>query len=104
MSDTPTAPDPSPASTGPEVEVDPMSFLPEATSFEVDGPAGAQGHASDAEPEVGAAERPAVDVAVLTMIEGELAAVDDALAAIDAGDYHCSWLLTELLDRPATAP
>ncbi|CAN5824884.1 hypothetical protein BH23ACT2_BH23ACT2_21850 [soil metagenome] len=38
-----------------------------------------------------------VDVAVLARIEQELGAVDDALAAIDAGDLERSPLLVELL-------
>lgn len=40
---------------------------------------------------------PTVDVAVLAQIEGDLAAVDEALAAIDAGDPGRSALLVELV-------
>lgn len=100
MSDTPTARDPSVVAKGADVEVDPKSFLPEGTSFEVDDGAGDQAQTSIAEPELGAVEQPEIDVSVLTAIEGELSAVDDALVAIDAGDYDRSWLLTELLDPP----
>lgn len=55
-----------------ELQADPGAFLPEGTST-------------------------VVDVAVLTAIEHELDAVDDALAAIDAGDLGRSPLLVELL-------
>jgi hypothetical protein len=74
---------PEPSASGPngggELHVDPGAFLPEGSSLEVP-PA----------PQV-------VDVAVLAAIEEELGAVDDALAAIDAGDLARSPLLVELL-------
>ena len=45
---------------------------------------------------------PEVDTTVLTRIEGELADVDAAIAAIDAGDLARSPLLTELLSAAPT--
>lgn len=93
MSDAPIPPASSPSG---EVEVDLASFLPEGVSFEV-----VPAPDVDPGPEAGTAEVPkpsAVDVAVLTRVEGELAAVDEALVAIDAGQYGRSSLLTELLD------
>ena len=45
---------------------------------------------------------PEVDTTVLSRIEGELADVDAAIAAIDAGDLTRSPLLTELLSADAT--
>jgi hypothetical protein len=56
---------------------------------------------------VGSADAPApptVDVAVLERIEGDLAAVDEALSAIDAGDPGRSALLVELVGSDLAPP
>ncbi len=111
MTDVPDAspptgrPDPpTPTFDGRELEVDLSAFLPEGTSLAEVPPQAAtdepEGVAENSSPPA----RPAVvDVAVLTRIEGELAAVDDALLAIDAGDPHRSALLVELLGEAEAA-
>ncbi|MEO6627059.1 MAG: TraR/DksA C4-type zinc finger protein [Aquihabitans sp.] len=69
-SDQPPASDDHPLAPAHELEVDLSSFLPEGSSLE------------DSEP----ASEP-VDLAVLTQIEADLAAVDRALTALDDDSY-----------------
>ncbi|CAN5708579.1 hypothetical protein BH10ACT1_BH10ACT1_39660 [soil metagenome] len=90
MSD-PHEPEPTPIAPQVELTVDLGAFLPETSAIgPVDEPV--------AEP-VAPAREP-VDVAVLAGIEADLTAVDEALAAIDAGEPGRSPLLTELLADP----
>lgn len=117
MSDTPDAHEPPVLD---EVEIDLAAFLPEGTVLAAAGgvePSAAEAvtDESDDEPTdavtdvaapgpVAEAVRPAVDVAVLERVESELAAVDAALEAIDAGEPGRSALLLELLgEEPASA-
>ncbi|QXC60124.1 hypothetical protein KSP35_17430 [Aquihabitans sp. G128] len=98
-----------------EVEVDLGAFLPETSAIgpveddEDEGPdpepdeliaevAGDAGDAGAGPDEAPAA--PPVDLAVLAGIEADLAAVDRAIEAIDAGDHERSPLLVELLGAP----
>lgn len=76
-----------------DLEVDLAAFLPEGTVLEV---------ASEPVSEPGS--EPAVDLAALTRIEADLAAVDEALLALDAGDPTRSPLLAELLATPPSTP
>lgn len=98
MSDLPPphgpAPEPEPGSAPApgDLEVDLAAFLPEGTTL---SPA--------SEPTAPPAAEP-VDLAALTRIEADLAAVDEALLALDAGDPGRSPLLTELLASPPTSP
>jgi hypothetical protein len=121
VTETPNAAEPAgpervPPAQGHELEVDLAAFLPEGSAF---GDPTADEPATDAEPGAASSDPgpvaddqgrgtlpapsrpPLVDVAVLTRIEGELGAVDEALLAIDAGDPTRSPLLVELLgDQP----
>lgn len=95
---------------GPELSIDVRAFLPEGTEVgdETGSPAAADGSEVGRDPQAGGAEGsdPAadgnqVDLAVLTRIEGDLAAVDTALAALDQGTYgRCTTCGTEI--DPAT--
>lgn len=69
MSDSQIPPSSTPPSGEQELEVDLASFLPDGVTL------------------AEADERPAVDTAALEQIETDLAAVDAALAALDAGSY-----------------
>jgi hypothetical protein len=97
-----------------EVDVDLSAFLPEGSSVagdvapETSDASGATfdaGDGTDTEERAvpSASMAPAepmsnkVDVAALTRIEGELAGVDAALSALDAGDVSRSVLLGQLL-------
>lgn len=91
MSDVPEAPDPLAPD---EVALDPAAFLPEGTVLAVSGTEPVD---DDDDP------RPSVDLAALERIEADLAAVDAALEAIDAGEPGRSALLVELLGEEPTA-
>jgi hypothetical protein len=100
--DDPIPAEPTPPTAGIELEVDLGAFLPDATAIgpSPDGrsPTLAEGPRSpDEEPDRG---EPPVDLAVLAGVEADLAAVDVALEAIDAGDPARSPLLVELLGSP----
>ncbi len=81
MSDTFHSPES--AAAGHEVEIDLADFLPEGSEMA-------------AQPAAPAEQPPAVDLAALTRIEAELAAVDAALVAIDENDVTRSPLLSSL--------
>lgn len=92
----PPAPDPETAATAP------MDPDPSTADADADAATEADGEVDDLvalEPDAGPAVAavPEVDTTVLTRIEGELADVDAAIAAIDAGDLTRSPLLAELL-------
>ena len=87
--------------------MDVKAFLPEgtevATGSEPDEVGGSETRPVVAEVtevsvnEAAPAERPPVDLAVLTRIESDLAAVDSALAALDDGSYGtCTACGTEI--------
>lgn len=81
-----------------EVEVDLAAFLPEGTSV-VPG-------AETDEPgfdDVSAGPGEGLDLAVLIRIESDLADVDAALVAVDAGEPHRSALLRHLLAKDRVA-
>ncbi|MCU1498412.1 MAG: hypothetical protein JWM47_2365 [Acidimicrobiales bacterium] len=105
-----------------EVVVDLGAFLPETTAIGPGEPADdaalepdpapsdpdiAGDHAGDETEGTGGgggtepARTPAVDLAVLAGIEADLAAVDQAIEAIDSGDLARSPLLAELLGPPS---
>jgi hypothetical protein len=79
------------ARPGAAAEVEPHA--PDAPASEVPDDAPVTGQES--------AQAPPVDLAVLAGIEADLAAVDQAIEAIDAGDHARSPLLAELLDPQA---
>ncbi|HEX2577274.1 MAG TPA: hypothetical protein VHK88_13050 [Aquihabitans sp.] len=125
MTDAAPPPERSPASA--EVDIDVAAFLPEGSALAAvdetdpasleaaDGDTAdvtdgdvSDGPAPDPEPVAAPASqstpaRPSVDLAALERIEADLAAVDGALVAIDAGEPASSPLLAELLgddDKP----
>src|SRR4051794_24276211 len=83
--------------TGQDLEVDLGAFLPpdvvlgepaHADDAEADAP---EATPAPAEPEPSAGEGQGPDLAALEQIEADLAGVDRALAALDAGTYgHCT--------------
>ncbi len=90
--------DPTPDDQQVEIVVDLGPFLPETTAI---GPVGPTETETDTGPDIHRADPGAeVDLAVLTGIESDLAAVDEAIEAIDAGDHARSRLLTDLLGSP----
>ena len=128
MSDVPSSPNPDPSHEQ-ELEVDIAAFLPEGTQVvahddwgdgapEPEIPSWARDETSDAETiSDGAVEDEAdedavpgnppapatdeMDLSTLTAIEADLADVDAAIAAIDAGDLTRSTLLNDLMAAEA---